>query len=59
MIDGAVKKIEIEEKDNFNIILTGGMAEVVGKQCLTDNIIIDENLLLKGLIILYNNTLNS
>lgn len=55
MIDGMIDRFcdELGEKENLRIIATGGLAETVVRQC-RHKIEIDENLVLKGLYILYS-----
>ena len=56
MIEGLVKKIEIEKKTLFKIILTGGNAKYF-KQCFSKVIKIDEFFNSKGLNYLINSYL--
>lgn len=53
MLDGLVERINEELNDKCTVIATGGLANVIVPLCKTD-IILDEDLLLKGLMILYN-----
>ena len=52
MIDGLVKRIK-DEIGEATVILTGGLSELI-KDSLTIPYIYDKDLLLRGLIILYN-----
>ena len=52
-IDGMIEKIEEELGEKATVIATGGLAGVVIPLCKRD-IIIDDELLLKGLMIIYN-----
>ena len=52
-IDGVVEKIEEEIGEQCTVISTGGLAKVIIPYCKR-KIIIDEQLLLKGLMIIYN-----
>lgn len=52
-LDGMIDKIEEEIGESVTVIATGGLAEVVIPYC-RHNMIIDNELLLKGLVIIYN-----
>ncbi|MBQ8403926.1 MAG: type III pantothenate kinase [Clostridia bacterium] len=52
-IDGIVERIEDEIGEKCTVVATGGMAELIIPLCKRD-IIIDEELALKGLMIIYN-----
>lgn len=52
-IDGVVEKIEEEIGEQCTVISTGGLAKVIIPYCKR-KIIIDDQLLLKGLMIIYN-----
>ena len=52
-IDGVVEKIEEEVGEQCTVISTGGLAKVIIPYCKR-KIIIDDQLLLKGLMIIYN-----
>ena len=52
-IDGVVEKIEEEIGEQCTVIFTGGLAKVIIPYCKR-KIIIDDQLLLKGLMIIYN-----
>lgn len=53
MIDGMVKKIEQELGESVTVVATGGLAPTVIPLCERE-IILDDELLLKGLMIIYN-----
>ena len=53
MIDGLVERIEEELGHPCTLIATGGMAQFITPLCKRD-IILDKNLLLKGLNVLYH-----
>lgn len=53
MIDGMIDRIAKEIHTDFNIIATGGMCQTIIEHC-THSMIKDDDLLLKGLYILYN-----
>lgn len=53
MIDGLVERIEEELGHSCTLIATGGMAQFITPLCKRD-IILDKNLLLKGLNVLYH-----
>lgn len=53
MIDGMIKKIEGELGENVTAVATGGLAPTVVPLCERE-IILDDELLLKGLMIIYN-----
>ena len=52
MLDGLIEKISSEMKEKPKVIATGGLAELIIPHCNTD-IIIDDDLMLKGLNIIY------
>lgn len=52
-IDGVVQRIEEELGESCTVVSTGGLAKTVIPHCKRD-IIIDDKLLLKGLMIIYN-----
>ena len=52
-IDGVVEKIEVAIDEPCTVISTGGLAKVIIPYCKR-KIIIDDQLLLKGLMIIYN-----
>lgn len=52
MLDGMVERIEWEMGENLTVIATGGIAGVIIPYC-RKKIIYDENLLLRGLYIIY------
>ncbi len=52
-IDGVVERIEEELGEKCTVISTGGLAKTIIPYCKRD-IIIDDQLLLKGLMIIYN-----
>lgn len=54
IIDGIIKRMEKELNKELNVIATGGIAPFVIPLC-EKKIKLDENLLLKGLLILYRN----
>ena len=53
-IDGVTARIEEELGEKCTIIATGGLAGTIIPHCKRDDIIIDDQLLLKGLMIIYN-----
>ena len=53
MIDGMIERIEDEIGKKCTVIATGGIAPVIAPICRS-KLIIDEDLLLKGLMIIYN-----
>jgi len=52
-VDGLIKRIEAELGEKCTVIATGGLAPIVCHLCERD-IILDDDLLLKGLNIIYN-----
>lgn len=52
MMDGIISRMEEELGENLNVVATGGLASFVAPLCKHD-IIVDDNLLLKGLLKLY------
>ncbi len=54
MIDGMIYRIKKEVKnENMKVIITGGLSRLVNENCYQE-MVYDENLLLKGLEIIYN-----
>jgi type III pantothenate kinase len=53
MIDGVVERIEETLGQKATVVATGGLGEIVTPFCKKD-IIYDDNLLLKGLLLIYN-----
>ncbi len=53
MIDGLIERFEEELGEKATVIVTGGLGKAVAKNCRHD-IIIDDNLLIDGLRIIYN-----
>ncbi|MBQ8975058.1 MAG: type III pantothenate kinase, partial [Oscillospiraceae bacterium] len=53
MIDGMIDRFEEELGMQCSVVATGGLAPMIVKYCKHD-VIIDENLLLRGLEIIYN-----
>jgi len=54
IIDGMIARIEKELGKRCTVIATGGLAGLVTPLCMHDGIIYDDELLLKGLLIIYN-----
>ena len=52
-IDGVVDRIESELGEKCTVIVTGGLAETIVPHCKR-NVILDNDLLLKGLMFIYN-----
>ena len=52
-LDGMIDRIEEELSDKCTVIATGGLAHMIVPLCKRD-IILDEDLLLKGLMVIYN-----
>ena len=52
-IDGIIERIENELGEKCTVVATGGIAKTIIPLCSHD-IIIDDDLLLKGLMIIYN-----
>ena len=57
MLDGLIERINEELGEKCTVIATGGLANVIIPLCKTD-IILDEDLLLKGLMIIYNKNIS-
>lgn len=55
MIDGLIDRINEEINGKATVILTGGLASIVAPYC-KKNIIYDNDLLIKGLLLIYKNT---
>ena len=53
MIDGLISRIEEELGERVTIVATGGLAKVIVPHCRRE-VILDDDLLLKGLLIIYN-----
>lgn len=56
-LDGIIERIEEELGEKCTVIATGGLAEIITPLCKRD-IILDNALLLKGLMIIYNKNVN-
>lgn len=52
-IDGVIERIEEELREKCTVIATGGLSDVIIPLCRRD-IILDNDLILKGLMIIYN-----
>ncbi len=52
MVDGMIERVKSETKEKVSVYLTGGCARLIYPHCKTD-MILDENLTLKGLNIIY------
>ena len=52
MIDGMIERYKAELGDDATVIATGGIAPSIVMHCKSD-IIVDENLLTDGLLIIY------
>lgn len=57
MIDGLVKRFEKELGSKATVIITGGLGGVISQYCETD-IIVDKNLLIDGLRMIYEKNTN-
>ena len=53
ILDGLVERIEEEIGEKCTVVATGGLSHLVVPLCKKD-IILDDDLLLKGLMIIYN-----
>lgn len=53
-IDGIIERIESELGEKCSVIATGGIAKTIVPYCKTESIIIDDDMLLNGLMIIYN-----
>ena len=53
MIDGLVERIENELGEQVTLVATGGLAKLITPYCKRE-VILDDDLLLKGLLIIYN-----
>ncbi len=53
-IDGMIERIEEELGEKCTVIATGGLSGVVIPLCRREGIILDDTLLLKGLMLIYN-----
>lgn len=53
-IDGIIERIEDELGEKCSVIATGGIAKVIIPHCRHKDIIIDDDMLLNGLMIIYN-----
>lgn len=53
MIDGIIERIEEEMDGKCTVIATGGLAPLIAPLCKT-NLVLDDELLLKGLMLIYN-----
>ncbi len=57
MIDGLIERICEELQEDASVIVTGGLSNVVAPHCRR-KVICDNDLLIKGLLIIYKNNLN-
>ena len=53
MLDGMIDRIGDEVKSELTIVATGGLSRSIIPYCRHD-IILDDDLILKGLLIIYN-----
>ncbi|MGE4354730.1 MAG: pantothenate kinase, partial [Oscillospiraceae bacterium] len=58
MLDGLIDRVEKELGETLTVIATGGLARTVVSEC-TREIIYDDDLLIKGLIIIYYRNINN
>lgn len=58
MIDGIIERIEEETGSNISVVATGGIAELIVPYC-KKNIVLDKNLLLKGLWYTYKRNIDN
>lgn len=56
MIEGMISRIREEVKEDFNIVLTGGLSRLI-QEHLRVNLVRDSHLVLKGLLNIYNKNL--
>ena len=57
MIDGMLDRIKEQLSiENLKVVLTGGLSPLI-KDCLKSEVIFNQNILLEGLIYLYNRNL--
>lgn len=54
MMDGMIDRIEAEMGEKMTVVATGGLAATIVPLCSHKNIILDDELLLKGLAVIYN-----
>jgi type III pantothenate kinase len=52
-VDGMVQRIHQEVKEDFKVVLTGGLSKMIAPLCLT-KLTLDFDLVLKGLLEIYN-----
>lgn len=57
VVDGMIMRIEEELGQKATVVATGGLAKAIVPHCKKD-VILDDNLLLKGLLIIYNKNRN-
>ena len=57
MLDGLIDKFEEELGEKATVIVTGGLGQAIAEQCSHD-MIIDKNLLIDGLKIIYNKNID-
>ena len=53
MVDGIITRIKEEIQSDATVIATGGLAKAIVPHC-KENVILDDDLLLKGLLVIYN-----
>lgn len=58
MLDGLIDKFEEELGEKATVIVTGGLGQAIAEQCSHD-MIIDKNLLIDGLKIIYNKNIDT
>lgn len=54
IIDGVIERMEDELGQKCTVVATGGLSSLVAPLCKRDGIILDDDLLLKGLMLIYN-----
>ena len=52
-VDGLIDQIRTEVNEDFKVVLTGGMSDMIAPLCRHD-LIVDSDLILKGLLKIYN-----
>ena len=57
MLDGLIDRVEAELGEKLTVVATGGLAKAVISHC-SHEIIYDEDLIIKGLIIIYYRNVN-
>ena len=53
IVDGIIERIEAEIGQSVTVVATGGLSKAIIPHCRR-NVVLDDNLLLKGCLLIYN-----